>query len=66
MSFFNLATLASSVGLTANKFAPGTPNSLRVLAKFPSTLKIDLSKNTKLFFDLTQISLFDAKTEERI
>ena len=37
-----------------------------VLAKFPSTVKIDLSKNTKLFFDLTQISLFDAKTEERI
>ena len=37
-----------------------------VLAKFPSTIKIELSKNTKLFFDLTQISLFDAKTEERI
>ena len=37
-----------------------------VLAKFPSTVKIDLSKNTKLFFDLTQISLFDAKTEERL
>ncbi len=37
-----------------------------VLAKFPSTVKIDLSKNTKLFFDLTQISLFEAKTEERI
>ena len=36
MSFFNLATLASSVGLTANKFAPGTPISSRVLAKFPS------------------------------
>ena len=37
-----------------------------VLAKFPSTIKIEVSKNTKLFFDLTQISLFDAKTEERI
>ena len=37
-----------------------------VLAKFPSTIKIELSKNTKLYFDLTQISLFDAKTEERI
>ena len=37
-----------------------------ILAKFPSTIKIELSKNTKLFFDLTQISLFDAKTEERI
>jgi len=37
-----------------------------VLAKFPYTIKIELSKNTKLYFDLTQISLFDAKTEERI
>ncbi len=37
-----------------------------VLAKFPSTIKIELSKNTKLYFDLTQISLFDAKTKERI
>jgi len=37
-----------------------------ILAKFPSTVKIDLSKNTKLFFDLTQISLFDAKNEERL
>jgi multiple sugar transport system ATP-binding protein len=37
-----------------------------VLAKFPSTIKIELSKKTKLYFDLTQISLFDAKTEERI
>ena len=37
-----------------------------VLAKFPSTIKIELSNNTKLYFDLTQISLFDAKTEERI
>ena len=37
-----------------------------ILAKFPSTVKIDLSKNTKLFFDLTQISLFDAENEERL
>jgi multiple sugar transport system ATP-binding protein len=37
-----------------------------ILAKFPSTIKIDLSKNTKLFFGIGQISLFDAKTEERI
>ena len=37
-----------------------------VLAKFPSTIKIELSKDTKLYFDLTQLSLFDAKTEERI
>ena len=37
-----------------------------VLAKFPSTIKIELTKETKLYFDLTQTSLFDAKTEERI
>ena len=37
-----------------------------VLAKFPSTIKIELSKDTKLYFDLTQVSLFDAQTEERI
>ena len=37
-----------------------------VLAKFPSTIKIDLAKETKLYFDLTQASLFDAQTEERI
>ena len=37
-----------------------------VLAKFPSTIKIELSKETKLYFDLTQTSLFDAQTEERI
>ncbi len=37
-----------------------------ILAKFPSTIKIELAKETKLFFDLTQTSLFDAKTEERI
>ncbi len=37
-----------------------------ILAKFPSTIKIELAKETKLFFDLTQTSLFNAKTEERI
>ena len=37
-----------------------------ILAKFPSTIKIELAKETKLYFDLTQISLFDAQTEERI
>ena len=37
-----------------------------VLAKFPSTIKIELAKETKLYFDLTQTSLFDAQSEERI
>ena len=37
-----------------------------ILAKFPSTIKTELSKETKLYFELTQVSLFDAKTEERI
>ena len=37
-----------------------------ILAKFPSTIKTELSKETKLYFDLTQVSVFDAKTEERI
>ena len=37
-----------------------------ILAKFPSTIKTELSKETKLYFDLTQVSLFDAQTEERI
>ena len=37
-----------------------------ILAKFPSTIKIELAKETKLYFDLTQVSLFDAQTEERI
>ena len=37
-----------------------------ILAKFPSTIKIELAKNTKLYCDLTQISLFDAQSEERI
>ena len=37
-----------------------------VLAKFPSTIKIELTKETKLYFDLSQTSLFDAKSKERI
>ena len=37
-----------------------------VLAKFPSTIRIGLGKETKLYFDLIQASLFDAQTEERI
>tara|TARA_S200000501_G_scaffold373295_1_gene420060 strand:+ start:40 stop:1134 length:1095 start_codon:yes stop_codon:yes gene_type:complete len=37
-----------------------------VLAKFPSTIKIELAKETKLYFDLTQTSLFDSQTKERI
>ena len=37
-----------------------------ILAKFPSTIKIELSKEAQLYFDLNQISLFDAQTEERI
>ena len=37
-----------------------------ILAKFPSTIKIEFAKETKLYFDLTQASLFDAQTEERI
>jgi len=37
-----------------------------LLAKFPSTIRIELNKETKLYFDLTQISLFDANSEDRI
>ena len=37
-----------------------------LLAKFPSTIKIELNKETKLYFDLTQVSIFDANSEERI
>ena len=37
-----------------------------ILAKFPSTIKIELAKETKLYFDLTQTSLFDAQSEKRI
>jgi len=41
-------------------------NNQEILAKFPSTIKIELAQEDKLYFDLTQISLFDAQTEERI
>ena len=37
-----------------------------ILAKFPSTINVELNKETKLYVDLTQISLFDSKNEERI
>ena len=37
-----------------------------ILAKFPSTLKIELEKEMKLYFDLEHISLFDLKTKVRI
>ena len=35
-----------------------------LLAKFPSTIKIELNKEAKLYFDLTQVSLFDLSTQE--
>jgi multiple sugar transport system ATP-binding protein len=37
-----------------------------LLAKFPSIIKIELNNETKLYFDLTQVSLFDANTQERL
>ncbi|MBD1149531.1 ABC transporter ATP-binding protein [Pelagibacterales bacterium SAG-MED27] len=37
-----------------------------LLAKFPSTIKIELNKEAKLYFDLTQVSLFDLSTQERL
>jgi len=37
-----------------------------VLAKFPSTTKIEINKEINLYFDLTQISLFDKNSKERI
>ena len=37
-----------------------------ILAKFPSTFRIEVEKEIKLYFDLTQISLFDLETKERI
>ena len=37
-----------------------------VLAKFPSTTKIEINKEINLYFDLTQISLFDKSSKERI
>ena len=37
-----------------------------LLAKFPSIIKIELNNETKLYFDLTQVSLFDANSQERL
>ena len=37
-----------------------------LLAKFPSTIKIELNKETKLYFDLTQVSMFDINSKERL
>ena len=37
-----------------------------ILAKFASTIKIELNKETKLYFDLNQISLFNRNSEKRI
>ena len=37
-----------------------------ILAKFPSTTKIKINKEINLYFDLTQISLFDKSYKERI
>ena len=37
-----------------------------LLGKFPSTVKIETGKEMKLFFDLSQISIFDKKTNNRI
>ena len=40
--------------------------SQEILGKFPSTVKIETGKEMKLFFDLSQISIFDKKTNKRI
>ena len=37
-----------------------------LLAKFASTIKIEMNKEASLFFDLNQISLFDRNSERRI
>ena len=37
-----------------------------ILAKFPSTIKIELEKEMKLYFDLKHTSLFDFNTKERL
>ena len=37
-----------------------------ILAKFPSTTKIEVNKEINLYFDLTQISIFDKNSKERI
>jgi len=41
-------------------------SNLEVLGKFSSTVKIEMSKEMKLYFDLSQISIFDKKTNNRI
>ena len=41
-------------------------NNQEVLGKFSSSIDIPSNKEINLFFDLSQISLFDQKTEERI
>ena len=40
--------------------------SQEILGKFPSTVEIETGKKMKLFFDLSQISIFDKKTNKRI
>jgi len=37
-----------------------------ILAKFPSTAKIEINKEMNLYFDLSQISLFDKNSKKRI
>jgi len=37
-----------------------------ILAKFPSTAQIEINKEMNLYFDLSQISLFDKNSKERI
>ena len=37
-----------------------------ILAKFPSTTKIEINKEMNLYFDLSQISLFEKNSKERI
>jgi len=37
-----------------------------ILAKFPSTTKIEINKEMNLYFDLSQISLFDKNSKDRI
>jgi|TARA_B100001013_G_scaffold341486_1_gene266050 multiple sugar transport system ATP-binding protein len=37
-----------------------------ILAKFPSTINIELNKEMKLYFDLSQISIFDKNSKKRI
>jgi len=41
-------------------------NNQEILGKFSSSIDIPSNKEINLFFDLSQISLFDQKTEERI